>query len=225
MKKLLLVWFLMCCLIFSGCGQNLWENENVYEWDVVENTNAEWLGESVVCTPEEKNADFCTMQYDPVCGSDSRTYGNSCVSCQSETVESYTMWECESSAFSVEWDSKYLQEVEEILERDWAVTCDLYYTNFWREVHALFMADGNRFYSESDDYSDNYRRNQIYTLALDGKIYYRSSFPDADNIAETNNIDIESEIASILMDAWKYPDFQMNCSGWIENENLFSIPF
>ena len=52
----------------------------------------------IICTPEQKNADICTMQYEPVCGSDSRTYWNSCVACQSETVESYTQWECEDTA-------------------------------------------------------------------------------------------------------------------------------
>ena len=164
------------------------------------------------------------MQYEPVCGSDSRNYWNSCMACQSETVDSYTKWECESSAFSVEWDSKYLNEVEKFLEIDWSVTCDLFYTNFWRQVHALFMADKNRFYSEKDDYSDNFRRNQTYTLISDGKTYYRSTFPDSDNITENSIIDIESEIANLLMDTWKYPDFQMNCSGWIANENLFIVP-
>jgi hypothetical protein len=164
------------------------------------------------------------MQYDPVCGSDSRTYWNNCLACQSETVESYVKWECKSSAFSIEWDSKYLKEVEEILKKDWAVTCDLFYTNFGRQLHALFIADRDRFYSEKDDYSDNYRRNQTYNLLLDGKAYYRSTFPDSDNIIENSSVDIKSEIASILLDLWKYPDFQMNCSWWIENENLFAIP-
>ncbi len=186
--------------------------------------SSEEFNEPITCSPEEKNAEICTMQYEPVCGSDSRTYWNSCVACQSETVESYTKWECESSAFVVEWDSKYLREVKEILEKDWSVSCNLFYNDFWRQVHALFMADKNRFYSEMDDYSDNYRRNQTYTLILNGKTHYRSTFPDSDNIVENSSVDIESEIASILMDTWKYPGFQMNCSGWIENENLLILP-
>jgi hypothetical protein len=55
------------------------------------NTESEENIESIACTPEEKMAENCNMIYQPVCGSDSRTYGNSCVACQSETVESYTM--------------------------------------------------------------------------------------------------------------------------------------
>jgi hypothetical protein len=37
-------------------------------------------------------------------------------------------------------------------------------------------------------------------------------------------IDIESEIASLLIEKWQYPDFEMNCSWWIENEELFKLP-
>jgi hypothetical protein len=63
---------------------------NNYKCEMI-NSESEEKNEPIACTPEQKNADVCTMQYEPVCGSDSRTYGNSCVACQSETVESYTM--------------------------------------------------------------------------------------------------------------------------------------
>lgn len=36
---------------------------------------------------------MCTMQYDPVCGCDNKTYGNACVA-NCEGVKSFTKGEC-----------------------------------------------------------------------------------------------------------------------------------
>lgn len=185
-----------------------------YKCEMV-NSESDENNESVACTPEQKNADVCTMQYEPVCGSDSRTYGNSCVACQSETVESYTMWECGSSAFTIEWDSDYLQVVMEILEKDWAVSCDYSYDDNWTTVYWKFMADWNRFYSATED--------QDYVLATWDKTYFWSSSSESEKTVVESPADIESEIASLLMDKWNYSDFQINCSGWIEDENLFNV--
>ena len=197
---------------------------NNYKCEMINSEN-EWLNESIACTPEEKNADFCTMQYEPVCGSDSRTYGNSCVACQSETVESYTQWECESSAFTVEWDSEYLEKALGILNKNWAVTCDLFYTDYDRQVHSFFMADIDKFYSAIDDYSENLQRNVIYTLAIDGKIYNWDTFTGSEKVVIDYPADIESEIANLLLDKSKYSNFEMNCYEWIDatNEHLFLI--
>lgn len=171
---------------------------------------------SITCSPEEKTAEVCTMQYEPVCGSDSKTYWNSCTACQSETVESYTIWECNSSAFNIEWNSEYLEEVMSILERDWSVSCDYVYDNNWKEVHWKFMTDWERFYYNLED--------NDYTLYTDEKTYYWSSSSASEKTIIESPTDIESEIASILLDAWNNPDFNINCSGWIEDENLFSVP-
>lgn len=49
----------------------------------------------ITCTEEQKSAEFCTMDYTPVCGDDSVTYGNACAACSSQNIEWYKMDECE----------------------------------------------------------------------------------------------------------------------------------
>ncbi len=222
--------------IVSNFVNHLWEDERcVYgctdmDEAVCKNYKCEMIvadvenhDEPIICTSEQKSADICTMIYEPVCGSDSRTYWNSCVACQSETVESYTIWECEGSAFTVEWDSKYLDEVMDILKWDWTVSCNYSYNDAWTVIYGSFMADRDNFYSSIDDYSSN-TANKNYMLSTDWKLYYWSTFPDSDNFVVDFPVDIESEIANLLVDAWKHSDFQMDCSEWIEDENLFEVP-
>lgn len=64
-------------------------------------------GHSVMCTPESKQAQFCTQQYAPVCGLVQvqcvttpcppipETFSNSCHACAQGNVESYTAGVCE----------------------------------------------------------------------------------------------------------------------------------
>lgn len=51
------------------------------------------IEDAIFCTQEQKQAEFCTMEYLPVCGDDGITYGNACVAC-SEQVDYYFQGEC-----------------------------------------------------------------------------------------------------------------------------------
>ena len=122
----------------------------------------------------------------------------------------------------IEWDSEYLSYAMDILNNEWIVSCDMFYSDFWKEeVHAMLVADKDRFYSAIDDYSDSTNRNVFYRLAKHGKVYDRSTFPDSETNVTDYPADIESEIASIIFDLWKKSDFKIDCHNWIDDEHLF----
>ena len=85
MKKL--IYILMTILLlpfFVGCDKN-----NTQKW------NLEWY---INCTTEEKNTEFCNLNYLPVCWDNGETYWNKCFACASKNLNSYKTWECNCDA-------------------------------------------------------------------------------------------------------------------------------
>ena len=46
------------------------------------------------CTDESRIAEMCIELYDPVCGSNGKTYSNSCFACKDSSVIFFTPGEC-----------------------------------------------------------------------------------------------------------------------------------
>ncbi len=74
------------------------------------------LAQLIQCTDEQKEADFCTRQYDPVCAiadnnircvtepcqsTDAETFGNACTACSSKRAFGYYQGACEEMVFVV----------------------------------------------------------------------------------------------------------------------------
>ena len=75
-------WIFIIAIVFvSGCSVDNVDNSNLVD-DV----------EGYVTCPDEIG-DFCIEIYQPVCGEDGVTYGNSCKACQN--VERYREGACE----------------------------------------------------------------------------------------------------------------------------------
>lgn len=69
-------------------------SQGVSKWLVVLGGS---LKELHICSAQEKMAEVCTLQYDPVCGDDLETYGNGCAACASNKANSWISGACEEN--------------------------------------------------------------------------------------------------------------------------------
>jgi hypothetical protein len=85
MKKLILLFFAF--LLMSGCSAT----------KTIKPDEAKSVNTKITICPEPR-PEFCTQQYDPVCGQlsqgGSQTYPNWCTACSDKSVESYLPGEC-----------------------------------------------------------------------------------------------------------------------------------
>ena len=68
--------------------QRMWE-------EYCEEFADQYKANKIYCLPEQRDSDFCTFLYDPVCTfPEQRTYPNSCIACSNKSVEYYLEGEC-----------------------------------------------------------------------------------------------------------------------------------
>lgn len=96
-------------------------------------TFVEEINEKNYCTEEQKAAEICTLDYNPVCGDNMKTYGNACSACASGEIDSYVEGECN---MNIE-EAEAIAENSECTEKGTLTGASFYNENtktFWLDL-------------------------------------------------------------------------------------------
>lgn len=178
----------------------------------------------IECTQQDREQKECPTKFEPVCWDDQVWYNNSCLACQSQYVNSYSVWWCYWISYFIKWTPKNLEYVLSFLKNNWSVSCDMTYTFGEEKLKWKIIADNDRFFEVSDTYYDWKIYHDYSILSLEWNRFERlEELPDV-NRKYNFTFEIQNEVKWVLTATEVFDDFNIECHAWIDNENVFNIP-
>lgn len=177
----------------------------------------------ITCTEDDRVTKECTSEFEPVCGSDNIWYNNPCLACQSEYVDSYSMWWCTDMSYFIKWTPKNLNNVLWFMKK-WAMSCNMSYDFKWENLKWKIFVDWDKFATIRDIYYDWKIYHDYWILSIWWKRYEWLDELPTINKEYDFTYEIENEIEWVLMSTEVFDNFAIECYEWIKDENAFIVP-